>query len=172
MAKQVQKELQAWMEDIRSQIIQAQQSVSPEFWASGRSANSLQVGEFRSPRFDFSVPLLTTRGNRRSWFAYATMQAGRAGGLPRPPFDAITDWIEAKGISDPERTTEQLAFLISRAIGEQGSLVWQGARDGLDIAQILENNADKLANIVGDEMLRTLSTVIDENLPVTKTAVS
>ena len=157
------------MEDVRSQIISQQQQLN--FWASGFSASQLQVGEFRSPKFEFALPLLTTRGSRRAFIAYATMQVGRSSGN-RPPFLAIKDWIEAKGITDPDRTVDQLAFLISRAIGEKGTLVFQGAREGLDIERILEERALDLADIVGDGMLKRISELMDENLPVAKTTIS
>ena len=41
----------------------------------------------------------------------------------RPPISAIEDWIEAKGIKavESEITTSQLAFLIARKIGEEGT---------------------------------------------------
>ena len=169
MASRVEKELGKWAEDLRSQIVSRQQQLN--FWATGRSADQLQVGEFRSPRFKFNLPILTTKGSRRAFIAYGTMQVGRKPGL-RPPFESIRAWVEAKGISDPERSVDQLAFLIARAIGERGTQVFQGAREGLDIDRIVQANADELANIVGDEMLRQISDLIDENLPVEKTAIS
>lgn len=169
MASPVQKELTAWAENLRAEIVSRQQQLN--FWATGRTADQLQVGEFRSPRLDFNMPILTTKGNRRAFITYGTLQIGRSPGT-RPPFESIRQWIEAKGISDPERSVDQLAFLISRAIGERGTRVFQGAREGLDIARIVDANAQELANIVGDEMLRQISDLIDENLPVERTSIS
>lgn len=53
------------------------------------------------------------------------VENGRRAGAKRPPIEAIKEWIEVKPIVREDRgngipTTEQLAFLISRSIGENG----------------------------------------------------
>lgn len=39
----------------------------------------------------------------------------------QPPKDAILDWMKVKGIRLPEKEAKQVAFLIARKIGQQGT---------------------------------------------------
>ena len=171
MSEVIQKKLEEWIEDLRSKVIKAQKDAQPPFWASGKSADHLTIEFQQAKRIGLDLPLLTTKGDKRSFIAYATMQIGRKPGT-RPPFAAIKQWIEDKGITPRgETTVDQLAFLISRAIGANGTRVHQGSRKGLDILSIVEAQALELADIIGDQALITISELIDDNLPVKSTTV-
>ena len=101
--------------------------------ASGRALNSIKV-------------MLTSDGAKlvssmpdKEFNYIRTLETGRRGkaqdnSMKWPPRDAIKDWMKTKGITpnDPKTTEDQLAFLIQRKIGQEGTwLARNGAQSGI-----------------------------------------
>jgi len=61
-----------------------------------------------------------------------------------PPVQDIEDWIRAKGITPDGISIESLAFLIARKIAKNGTDIFQGKREGLNLKGIVNKRRDKL----------------------------
>lgn len=86
---------------------------------------------------------------------------GRKGGK-FPPVDLIRGWVERKlGITD-EKERNNVAFLISRKIAQEGTDIFTGKAKGLEIEIIINDiNNDLFGKISVQAALSVTNTVID-----------
>ena len=72
---------------------------------------------------------------------YYLDQGRRPGGYPPP--DIMLKWVESKlKLQDTE--AKQVAFLISRKIAEDGSIIYNDKSQGLQLDDLIENTLDEL----------------------------
>ena len=92
-------------------------------------------------------------------------QAGSIGGFP--PENIIIKWMKDKGIQPRDWKTgqfksktphnyRQAAFLIGRKIKEQGTDIYQGKRQPIDLTKIINDKLDYRMDYLGDRILKTL----------------
>lgn len=101
--------------------------------ATGRAIDSIEV------RLNDSGAQLVSSMPERDFNYIRTLETGRRGeaqdpSMKWPPRQAILDWLITKGIQprDPDTTIDQLAFLIQRKIGREGTwLARNGAQSGI-----------------------------------------
>ena len=87
------------------------------------------------------------------------LENGRAPGK-RPPMDAIENWINVKPLIPDARTgkvltTKQLAFLISRSIGEKGT-------QGHHLLKSTLDESDDLITAIKQEIVKEITKFIEE----------
>jgi len=115
--------------------MQAEQ-VAKHFVASGRSLKSYEV-------------VITKNTVELFWASYLHFSLEGIGRQPgkQPPLNAIVQWLIDKKIKPEGKTTLRgLAYIIARKMGEEGNLVFRGARSGIDLDDILENSFDDIKN--------------------------
>ena len=92
---------------------------------------------------------------------------GRAPGR-FPPIEAISRWIDAKGIIPQDISKKSLAFLIARKIAREGTKLFrQGEPSGVITDNITEDRmaslqqvfADKYSSMIMSEMIRGFTTI-------------
>ena len=90
---------------------------------------------------------------------FTVLETGRKPGK-QPPLDPIQKWIEAKGIAT-DISTRSLAYLISRKIGKEGSLLYkQGGNSGV-ISDFI--NAQYIAENLSEKFLsETVETILNK----------
>lgn len=167
-ANTINRELGAWAEKLRKAIVK--QSKKQGFFASGRTDSNILVGEFRTtnivPGTELRIPFVTTKGDKRTEITVSTWQTGRKPGKA-PPRRAIRSWIQAKGITARgDQTIEQQAYVIAKAIEQNGDLVHQKTRTPLDIESIVGDHAQEVAEIVGDAVAQDIGEIVEKYLPV------
>ncbi len=125
--------------------------------ASGRTSQSLQV---ETTTTDSAVGMSITGG-----IGWAFVEQGR--GATRRDGDgavgrAIRQWIDDKGITpDGNMTKDSLAFLITRAIHQRGTLLHLlGERREVYTNVITENSIQAILNEIGTEIEAEISTDI------------
>ena len=97
------------------------------------------------------------------------VDGGRRPRQRRPPIDVIVDWIRIRKIRiENNATIRQVAFLISRAIGEKGTLRrWkfgiQPSRQTEFVEVTLESNKDKIESMI-DKVVIGYGNAIIENI--------
>jgi hypothetical protein len=125
------------------------------FNASGRTKESFQV-----QAQDFYGELIGLR-------SFQTIVAERLkdGGRGRGPtksggngelYKSILQWIQEKGITPEGITIESLAFLISRKIHREGTAIYRGEKQGIDLKGI--------ATRYIDQMMKEIPMIIITNL--------
>ena len=122
----IEQAIDKFLKKVKKDIIADQQSKG--MVASGDSAASLEVKTTQN-----SGQLLGS-----DYFYYQVH--GRAAGK-WPPRDPILKWINQKGIQS-DISAESLAFLIQRKIGEEGTDIHLGKKQGIDLDNIIEKNFD------------------------------
>lgn len=130
--------LQQYLEDIQSDFLSAYRNDG--FEASGNTERELEVelqgfkGVLKGP--DYLFAMVTGRG---------------PGGFP--PLEFIEDWIVAKGITpDGDISLQSLAFLIARKIARQGTDVFEGKREGIDIEGIVSKRTQEVTKIIARQI--------------------
>lgn len=151
-------------EGIKSDILSEMNELGYE--ASGRTANSfeIEVGDnygaligLRS--FQTIVQeRLTDSGKGRQ----PTQNDGN-GAL----YNSILQWIDAKGITPDGITKESLAFLISRKIHREGTKLYRGERQGVDLKGIRDKRIELFlldaGEILKDNILTNFRNVTNIN---------
>lgn len=92
-----------------------------------------------SVRYEVSNGTLRVYALGYSYF----LEYGRKPGK-RPPKEAIKQWIADKGIVPNGISTDSLAYLIARKIGEKGSMIYQ------------QGGSDLLSSVINDELIDDL----------------
>lgn len=132
------KALQGWLMDFANWLNNWQEGAGHYTTRSDSSLNSYLV-TIKDDEGTFSAA---------EWLKWAVF--GRTSGKPPPP-DLIRQWIEDKPISiPPEMSINQLAFLISRKIGQSGTRPPKLRRQ--NIALVLDNFSRKHLNTLGDDL--------------------
>ena len=145
------------LEDIRQDIIDEYEAKNIK--ASGRFERNMRVGR-RGRKFFLSIPYYS------QWIS---LFKGRSPGRPPgkyPPTDAIIQWIKDKGlllrdalgrfVSKSETNYKRSAYLISRKIAEQGTDIYQGKRQPIDIDKIIDDRLDYRGDELADRILEDL----------------
>lgn len=72
-----------------------------------------------------------------------------------PPVDVIKAYVERNGITmninGRNLTVDQIVYVIGRSISENGSLIYRGQKEGINIDGILENSEKKLFEEIENE---------------------
>jgi hypothetical protein len=145
------------LEDIRQDIIDEYEANNLK--ASGSFERNMRVGR-RGRKFFLSIPYYS------QWISlFKGRRPGRGPGK-YPPTDAIIQWIKDKGlllrdalgrfVSKSETNYKRSAYLISRKIAEQGTDIYQGKRQPIDIDKIIDNRLDYRGDELADRILEDL----------------
>lgn len=147
------------LERIKTQIIN--QYNQKGLKASGYFERNISIG--RQGRFKVT---LTLPYYSQYITAFKSNKGGRGpGGFP--PMKAIEAWIKAKGIQLRDFSTgqfkaktpnnyKQAAFLIGRKIAEEGTDIYQGKRQPIDLDEIIGDSLDFAGNEMADRILQDI----------------
>lgn len=135
------------MEGIKSDILSEMDELG--FNASGKTAAS------------FEIEIGDNYGKLIGLRSFQTIIQERLtdGGKGRKPtekdgsgqlYKSILGWIDAKGITPDGITKESLAFLISRKIHREGTRLYRGERQGVDLKGIRDNRLQLFLINAGD----------------------
>ena len=144
------------LERIKTQMIRQYESKGIK--ASGSFSRNISIsrqGRFKVVlRLPFYAEYITkfksNRGGFKGWF---------------PNIDAIEQWIKDKGLQLRDFSTgrfkaktannyRQAAFLIGRKIADQGTDIYQGKRQPIDLDEIINESLDYAGNEMADRIVQ------------------
>ena len=146
------------LNEVKREIIQ--QYKAKNIMASGRFGRNMTVARNGRYKVVLTIPhyseyimrFKSNKGGFKGWW---------------PPSDVLVQWIKDKGLqlrdfstgrfkAKTETNYKQAAYLIGRKIAEQGTDIYTGKREPIDLDRIINDRLDYAGNELGDRILQQM----------------